>query len=261
MAIRGLSTLSDKRMRELLRRLDSSIHSSPARKKKLGHLVRAANWMLERKEDSIRFDHLDKEKESAHFDDVREEILIERALRRLPDELPATVLCHELQHAYDEMAGRPYTFEAEVRAFKAEAEYLSWTKPEKVSARIKDANGWHWFGYIYRKRLDFLEGDLDLEHSTVFDFVKSYLGESKFDGLQTVDKTQLDVEKAMEIKRHERADLERQKSRRPLPARERESLDLRIEILDADLSAGRRVAESLRLESGRVARGNPLFID
>jgi hypothetical protein len=261
MPLKGLGTLEDPRMRELLRRFDRDVRSNSARRKQLGHLLRAADWMLKRKEDSFRFDHLEKDKESAHFDDIREEILVDEGLRRLPDELPTAVLCHELQHAYDEMSGRPYTFEAEVRSFKAEAEYLSWTKPASVAAKIKDANGWHWFGYIYRKRLEFLQGDMDLEHSTVFDFVRSYLGEAKFDGLQTVAKTLIDVKKALEMKQHERFDIERQLRRRPLSLKEKNGLEARLEILDADLSAGRRIDQVLRDEQKRVERGNPLAID
>jgi len=259
-ALRGLKRLSDPRVRELLRHLERAVRASATRRRELGHLLAAARWLLDRKGDAIRFGEVDKSKESAHFDEVKEEIVLDEAMRRHPVELGAAVLCHELQHAYDEMAGRPYTFEAEIRSFRAESVFLSWFPPARVAAKVKDANGWHWFGFIYRKRMEFLKGEAELEGSTLFDFVKSYLGEAKFDGLQSVEKTLLDVRQSIRLKERERDETLRQLKKRPLGAAEKRALKAQAEILDADLDSGARIASNLRRELELVRKGNPLAL-
>lgn len=259
--LKGLGGLSDRKVRATLRHLETLTLASSKHRAELGHLLRAANWIVSKRPDAIAFGPVDRSKESAHFDATREEIILDETMRLLPLGLSAGVLCHELQHAYDEMSGRPYTFEAELRAFKAEVIFLGWLDPGKVAGQVRDANGWHWFGYIYRKRLEFLKSEMEFESSALYDFVKSYLGESKFEGLQTVEKTLLDVRTSLEHKRHERGEALGLLRAKNLRARDKKNLNSRLLILDADLSIGKRIESSLQKERALVLRGNPLCVD
>ncbi len=230
----------DPRLRRALSFLETLLKSPAARG--LAHL-RPVIPRLRKERFSIRFEPLEEDGESAHFDLAARELVVDDGARGLPAEMTACLLAHEVQHAYDDFNRRPYTLESELRAFKAEAVFLAAVGPERLARKIGDAHSWRWFGYLYETRMNLLSSELDFESGAARQFCKTQLGDARFEGLQTIPKLLLDMREALAHKE----DQLRRAARRDDPAADAE----RRRILRADIDAGRRLVEALESERRR----------
>ncbi|MBI2070847.1 MAG: hypothetical protein HYT79_09640 [Elusimicrobia bacterium] len=175
---------------------------------KLGHL-REALKRLTAERYQFHYGKLEENKESAHFDSVNREIVMDTGLRDQQPDFQAAILAHEIQHAYDHFRRRPYSLESEARAFKAEAIYLSALDVNVLAAAARDFYGYMWFDYLFEGRIAYLEGPDAFDEFVNGYFVKSRLGHS-FEGLETIPKLLEDASGAL---RHKEARLKRQKNR------------------------------------------------
>ncbi|MBI4369810.1 MAG: hypothetical protein HY547_06240 [Elusimicrobia bacterium] len=231
----------------LLRSLSRKLKRAPF-SKELKHLAQTIRELPKRKF-TVAYGKLEEDKESAHFDAVSREILVDTGLKSQLPEFQEALLVHELQHAYDHFRSRPYTLESETRAFKAECLYLLLQNHDRLAAKITDFFGYEWLDYLHEGVIAYLEGPQVFDAFVTGSYVKSRLGH-RFDGLQTVGKLLADARQAIGFKETRLTLVER--SRQP-------NKDLIKKLLQTQLATLERLRRQLEHEE-RANKTRPLAL-